>query len=136
MQRAIATAMQIWHRFTLTRYLAASVIALVADVAVFSLLRMVDIYVGFAGVAGYCVGIVVHWSISSKFVFVGRAKEGEGTYLQQALFAGSALLGLAITFITISLLSHLGFTAFYAKSTAVGLSFFAVFITREFGVFK
>ncbi len=129
------SALQIWHRFTITRYLVASVVALALDVAVFSVLRTIGMYAGIAGAIGYCAGIVVHWLISASFVFTGRAKTGNASYVQRALFAGSALLGLGITIITISVLSSLGFNAMYAKTFAVALSFFAVYAVREFSVF-
>ncbi len=136
MNRAISSALHLWQRFTFTRYLAASVVALAIDVAVFTALHMLGLYAGLAGAIGYTAGIIVHWIISAQIVFTGRAKKGSGLHLQKVLFAGSALLGLAITFITISMLSSIGVPALYAKIAAVGISFFAVFATREFAVFK
>lgn len=136
MNRVILSAVHIWQRFTFTRYLAASVIALAADTAVFLTVQMMGLYAGIAGAIGYSVGIIIHWLISANIVFVGRTKTGSPAYIQQTLFAGSAILGLVITLTTISVLSNMGFAPIFAKLVAVGLSFFAVFAVREFGVFK
>ena len=52
MDRAIASALVLWHRFTITRYLAASIIALAFDVALFSSLVAVGSDPTIASAAG------------------------------------------------------------------------------------
>ena len=136
MDRAITSALNIWHRFTLTRYLAASVAALGFDVTVFSLLVFTGLAAVWASAVGYTSGIVVHWFVSSNFVFTGKTREGSGLQLQRLLFAGSALLGLAITVVTISLLSNAGISPLPAKGAAVIISFVAVYAARKWGVFR
>ena len=136
MDRAISSALGIWNRFTLTRYLAASVVALAFDLAVFSTLLALHIGAATASALGYCAGIVVHWLVSSNFVFTGKTREGAALQWQRIMFAGSALLGLAITVITVSVLSGWGMHPIAAKALAILISFIAVYVTRKWGVFK
>ncbi len=136
MDRAITSALNFWHRFTLTRYLAASVAALAFDVAVFASLVFTGMAAMWASAVGYTAGIVVHWFVSSNFVFTGKTRKGTGLQLQRLLFAGSALLGLAITVATISILSGAGLHPLPAKGVAVVISFVAVYAARKWGVFR
>jgi putative flippase GtrA len=136
MERAIASAMQLWQRFTITRYLVASVIALAFDVALFSSLVAVEIDPTLASAAGYCAGIVVHWMVSANFVFAGKAREGAALHIQRALFAGSALAGLGITVATVEILGRVGVHPIPSKAVAVAVSFFAVYALRKWGVFR
>lgn len=136
MDRAIASALQLWQRFTLTRYLAASVIALAFDVALFSSLVAVAIDPTLASATGYCAGIVVHWMVSANLVFTGKTRTGAALQIQRALFAGSALAGLGITVATVELLGRAGIHPIPSKAVAVAISFFAVYGLRKWGVFK
>jgi putative flippase GtrA len=136
MDRALSSALDLWQRFTITRYLAASIVALAFDVAIFSSLVAVTVAPTWASAIGYCAGIVIHWFVSANFVFTGKAREGSALQWQRVLFAGSALLGLAITVGTVSLLTEIGMHAVAAKAVAVGLSFVAVYAARKWGVFK
>lgn len=136
MERAIASALDIWQRFTFTRYLAASVVALAFDMATFSSLVAMQFDATLASAIGYCVGIVIHWLVSANIVFAGKTREGAGLHLQQVLFAGSALAGLAITVGVVEILSDAGMHAIAAKGAAVGISFVAVYALRKWGVFR
>lgn len=136
MDRAITSALLFWHRFTITRYLAASIIALAFDVAIFASLVALAIDPTVASAAGYCAGIIVHWLVSANLVFVGKARKGTALQVQRALFAGSALVGLAITIATVELLGWAGSHPIWAKAVAVGISFTAVYALRKWGVFK
>ena len=136
MERAIASALQLWQRFTITRYLVASIIALAFDVALFSSLVTVDIDPTLASAGGYCAGIVVHWLVSANFVFTGKARDGAALHIQRALFAGSALAGLGITVATVELLGRAGVHPIPSKGAAVAISFFAVYALRKWGVFR
>ncbi len=136
MDRAFASALQLWHGFTLTRYLVASVIALAFDVALFSTLVAVEVDPTLASAIGYCAGIVIHWLVSANVVFTGKTREGVGLHIQRALFAGSALVGLAITVGTVELLGRLGVHPVPSKGVAVGISFIAVYAMRKWGVFR
>ncbi len=136
MERAISSALGIWRRFTITRYLAASIIALAFDVALFSTIVALGRDPTIASAVGYCAGIVVHWMVSANVVFTGKTRDGAALHIQRALFAGSALVGLAITVATVELLSRASFHAVAAKGVAVGGSFIAVYAMRKWGVFR
>jgi putative flippase GtrA len=136
MERTITSALDIWHRFTLSRYLLASVVALGCDVAVYFALVGMSLDTTFASALGYSIGIIVHWLISSQIVFVGKLREGTALHLQRALFAGSALLGLGITVGIVAMFTSMGSDALTAKIAAIIVSFIAVYATRKWGVFK
>jgi putative flippase GtrA len=136
MDRTLASARSIWQQFTLTRYLAASVIALAFDLAVFGMGISLGFDPALASAVGYCLGIVVHWLVSAQYVFVGKRRDGAALQLQRALFAGSALVGLGITVGVVALASASGLSTMTAKGAAVGISFLAVYALRKWGVFR
>ncbi|PHR16556.1 MAG: polysaccharide biosynthesis protein GtrA [Sphingopyxis sp.] len=124
------------NRFSITRYLLASVVSLAFDVALFMVLVAFMVDPGWASAAGYSAGIVVHWFISSSFVFPGKARGGAALHLQRLGFIGTAVLGLGITVSMVSGLSSAGVQPVMAKAAAVAVSFFAVYLTRKYGVFR
>ena len=136
MDRTIASALNIWHRFTITRYLVASVIALAFDVALFASMVTLGVDPTMASALGYCTGIIVHWMVSANIVFTGKTRDGAALHVQRVLFAGSAMVGLAITVVTVELLGRAGLYAIAAKGVAVGVSFGAVYAMRKWGVFR
>lgn len=136
MDRAVASALVLWHRFTITRYLAASVIALVFDVGLFSSLVAMAIDPTIASAAGYGIGIVIHWMVSANIVFTGKTRDGTALQIQRALFAGSALVGLGITVSTVEILGRFGLDPLASKAVAIGISFVAVYGMRKWGVFR
>lgn len=126
----------ILNRFAITRYLLASVVSLAFDVALFMVLVAFLVDPGWASAAGYSAGIVVHWVISSSFVFPGKARNGAALQLQRIGFIGTAVLGLGITVSMVSWLVDVGAAPVLAKAAAVVVSFFAVYLTRKYGVFR
>ena len=134
--RGLPAPLAFLHRYSLTRYLLASVVSLAFDVALFLVLVAFAVEAGLASAVGYSAGIVVHWLISASFVFPGKARAGAGLMLQRAGFAGTAVLGLAITVGIVSWLSELGVAPVAAKGVAVAVSFFAVYFARKHGVFR
>ena len=81
-----------------TRYIAASVISLGVDFAVFMAALTLGAPPAIAAATGYIAGIICHWAISSRFVFAGQmAATASGRQQQQALFVLSALVGLGLT---------------------------------------
>jgi putative flippase GtrA len=136
MERAISSAIGIWQRFTFTRYLVASVISLAFDVAIFSSMVALGISAAVSSAAGYCAGIVIHWIVSANFVFTGKARDGPALHWQRILFAGSALLGLAITVGTVALLTGWNVHPVPAKAVAIIVSFGVVYAARKWGVFQ
>ena len=136
MDRAITSALVLWHRFTITRYLAASIIALAFDVALFSSLVAMAVDPTLASAAGYTAGIVIHWLVSANIVFTGKTRNGAALHIQRALFAGSALVGLGLTVVTVEILGRAGIHAIPSKGAAIGISFVAVYAMRKWGVFR
>ena len=119
-----------------SRYLAASVVALAFDMGSFLLLLAVGIAAAPASALSYSLGIVVHWFISSRAVFVaGVAARGPARTRQKALFVASALIGLALTAGIVGLGSTLGLDPRLAKIAAVGVSFAATWLLRARIVF-
>jgi len=123
-------------RFSITRYLLASIVSLAFDVALFMVLVAFMTDPGWASAAGYTAGIVVHWLISSSFVFPGKTKDGAALQLQRLGFIGTAVLGLGITVSIVSSLTGFGILPVVAKGAAVFVSFFAVYAARKYGVFR
>ncbi|MEP2990554.1 MAG: GtrA family protein [Parasphingorhabdus sp.] len=124
------------NRFSITRYLLASIVSLAFDVALFMVLVAFLFDPGISSAAGYSAGIVVHWLISSSFVFPGKTRDGAALQLQRLGFMGTAILGLGITVSIVSWLTELGALPVLAKGAAVFVSFFAVYLTRKYGVFR
>lgn len=124
------------NRFSITRYLLASIVSLAFDVALFMVLVSFLFDPGIASALGYSAGIVVHWLISSSFVFPGKTRQGAALQLQRLGFVGTAVLGLGITVAIVSALTEIGIMPVIAKGVAVVVSFFAVYVTRKYGVFR
>lgn len=124
------------NRFSLTRYLLASVVSLAFDVALFMVLVAFLVDPGWSSAAGYSAGIVVHWLISSSFVFPGKSRDGAALQLQRLGFIATAVLGLGITVSMVSGLTSAGVLPVMAKAAAVAVSFVAVYLTRKYGVFR
>lgn len=118
------------------RYLLASVLALAADIGCFLVLLQLAMPPASASAIGYALGIVVHWLLSSRAVFVGHVAPGGARRLRQkALFAGSALIGLALTTAIVGLATLIGLDPRLAKLVAVGVSFATTWALRQRVVF-
>lgn len=119
-----------------SRYLAASVVALGFDMGSFLVLLALGLPAAPAAALSYSLGIVVHWFISSRAVFVtGVAERGPARTRQKAMFVASALVGLALTAGIVGLGSALGLDPRLAKIAAVGVSFAATWLLRARIVF-
>ena len=99
---SLPAPLAVLNRFSITRYLLASVVSLAFDVALFMVLVAFLVDPGWASAAGYSAGILVHWLISSSFVFPGKARDGVALQLQRLGFIGTAILGLGITVAIVS----------------------------------
>jgi len=133
---ALPGPLAVLNRFSITRYLLASIVSLAFDVALFMVLVAFMFDPGISSAVGYSAGIVVHWLISSSFVFPGKTRDGTALQLQRLGFIGTAILGLGITVSTVSWLTDMGALPVVAKGVAVFSSFFAVYLTRKYGVFR
>ena len=119
-------------------YLAASGLALCTDAGLFLLLLDAGLAPVAASALGYAMGILVHWLVSSRLVFVdGIAARGTGgRQRQKFLFVGSALAGLAITTAIVGGGSLFGLDARIAKLVAIVISFQATYLLRRHIVFR
>jgi putative flippase GtrA len=117
------------------RYGLASTLALACDVAIYALALRMPTAPAAAGALGYATGLLVHYALSSGWVFPDRT--GERRILPTfAKFAASGLMGLIMTTAVIGLLTETGMSsAFVAKAVAVALTYFAVFLVRRRYVF-
>lgn len=118
------------------RYIAASAAALSVDFALFMAALSLGVPPTLAAAIGYMAGIVCHWLISSRIVFVGRlAKIGADRWQQQVLFVGSAAVGLGITMAIVGVGSSYGLDPRIAKAVAIVVSFQAAYLLRRKIVF-
>lgn len=121
----------------LIRYGLASVAALAADMGVFLALLASGLAAAPASALGYSIGIVTHWLISSRAVFVGRvAQRGPDRTRQKALFVGSAFIGLALTTAIVGAGELAGVDPRLAKLVAIVTSFAATWLLRSRIVFR
>ena len=118
------------------RYIGASAASLGVDFATFMLALSVGVPPALAAACGYIVGILCHWLLSSKLVFVGQvAADAAARRQQQVLFVLSALVGLGITTAIVGIGSHYGLDPRIAKGFAIVVSFQATYVIRKKVVF-
>ncbi len=120
-------------RLMLARYLIVSIGALCVDTALFLALSQWLMPAGWAAFLGYATGLLVHWSLSVRFVFGDGARPPSRG--QRASFVLSGLIGLALTVGTVSALGAVGTPAALAKAMAVLVSFTTVYLVRKHVVF-
>jgi putative flippase GtrA len=121
----------------LVRYLLASALALAVDFAAFLLLLRAGMMAAPASALGYSCGIVAHWLLSSRKVFVGGvARRGPERTRQKVLFVMSALLGLALTTAIVGTASRAGLDPRLAKLAAIAVSFATTWLLRERLIFR
>jgi putative flippase GtrA len=120
------------------RYVAVSVGALAADMAVFLMLLSAGLPSVAASAIGYSVGILAHWILSSRTVFQDRVSErGTAARTQQkAMFVMSALLGLLLTMAIVGAGTAVGVDPRLAKICAIGASFLLTFLLRSVVIFR
>ena len=119
----------------LSRYTLASVAALGADFTFYVLLISASVKPTLAGIAGYAVGIIIHYVLSTRYVFY-HAVASKSEQRQFVEFAFSGIAGILLTGFIIALSTGpLGMSAIAAKVIAVTISFAAVFAIRRSFVF-
>ena len=125
------------RRIMLLRYLLASVGALAVDMGSFLALLALGVAPVLGSAAGYSLGIVAHWLLSSRAVFADSVAEERGARTRQkALFVGSALVGLALTTVIVGSGTALGLDSRLSKIIAIGVSFTATWLLRKRIVFQ
>jgi len=121
----------------LVRYVTASALALGVDLGTFLALLHLGLAPALAATIGYGLGIVAHWLLSSRTVFPADAlRSGARRTVQKALFAGSALAGLALTTGIVALGTAWQFDPRLSKLGAIVASFALTWILRERIVFR
>jgi putative flippase GtrA len=118
-----------------SRYSLTSVVALAADFAIYVALFAGSVKASIAGVAGYGMGMLVHYLLSSRFVFdTGRSQKSDGRRFVE--FALSGLVGITLTGFVIAVATEgCGLGPIAAKIIAAAISFAAVFAIRRRFVF-
>jgi putative flippase GtrA len=125
------------RRIMLLRYLLASVGALAVDMGSFLALLALGVMPVLASAAGYSLGIVAHWLLSSRAVFSDSvAEERIARTRQKALFVVSALIGLALTTVIVAAGTAAGSDSRVAKLVAIGASFTVTWLLRKRVVFQ
>lgn len=119
------------------RYALASVAALGVDIACFLLLLEGGAQPMAASAIGYSLGIIIHWLLSTRFVFAGAMDSaGLERVRQKGLFVATALLGLAITTLLVGGGHSLGLDPRAAKGAAIVVSFLATYGARRATIFR
>ena len=132
----IARAANYVWRIRYARYLLASGSALAADLSLFMILLSADTPPAPAAATGYMAGLIVHWLMSSRFVFSrGPAPFVSRRRRQKILFVLSAFLGLSLTSAVVGVGSQFGLDPRLAKLIAIAISFQATYILRRSVVF-
>lgn len=122
---------------TYNRYLLASVAALGFDSVCFLILLEAGASSVAASAMGYVLGLVMHWLISTRFVFMGAVQSaGAGRTGQKMLFILTGLLGLAITMAIMGVGEWVGQEPRLAKIVAIVASFQATYLIRRLLVFR
>jgi len=123
-------------RLTYVRYVVASAGALGLDSATFLGLLSLGFASLYAAATGYMLGMVFHWLMSSRAVFVGRlAEEGAARRQQQGMFVASALAGLTITLGIIGFADLVSTDPRPAQLVAIAISFQVTYVLRKKLVF-
>lgn len=117
---------------TLLRYLVASALSLCVDMGSFTLLLAIGALAAPAAAAGYALGILAHWLISSRKVFSDSvAARGPARTKQKAMFVVSALIGLGITTAVVGGGTLAGIEPHLAKLVAILASFTVTWLLRS-----
>jgi putative flippase GtrA len=119
----------------LSAYTIVSAVALAVDLVVFNALQLSGLRASVAGIAGYGVGLLLHYILSKRYVFAPRANEK--TEAQRfGEFCLSGAIGALLTWFIIAVATDwLHTPAMVGKIVAVGISFIVVFLLRKSIVF-
>ena len=125
MQAAISSTLTKLRDIRFVRYVLASVGALAVDVGSFLALLSIGMIAAPASAIGYSLGILAHWLMSSRAVFVGDVAE-----------RGIARTGLALTTAIVGVSDWSGIDPRLAKVAAIVVSFFVTWLIRSRIVFR
>ncbi|WP_420144458.1 GtrA family protein [Sphingobium sp.] len=119
-------------RLMFARYLLASIAALSCDFAIFLALDHGGATPLIAASAGYTIGLIVHWIVSTRFVFI---MDHGPTHIQRVGFIITAGVGMATTMALVGALSAAGMSPAIAKLLSVPASFIIVYAIRKYVLF-
>lgn len=129
------TTSLVW-RITYARYVMASATALAADLSLFMTLLHVGMAAAPAAAISYCLGLFVHWMVSSRVVFPNQLRPfASQRRKQKLLFVASTGVGLAVTTAIVGTSGTMGLDPRIAKLIAAALSFQITYILRKTVVF-
>ncbi len=118
-----------WNGFC---FLQAGLAAFALDIAVFLLALAAGILAAPAAALSYAVGALLHGLLCNRTVFVEHtATISQLRARQQHMFFASALIGLAVTYAMVALLTGAGFSPLAARVIALVASFHASFLIRR-----
>jgi putative flippase GtrA len=121
---------------TYARYFLASAVALATDMGTYLALLRLGVSPVPSAVSGYAVGVIVHWLLSSRFVFgSGHQMKGTRRWRAKALFAATAAMGIAVTAGIVALAVSQGLAPVAAKLIAIAVSFNVTYVSRRWLVF-
>lgn len=117
-------------------YTASSLVALLVDYGTYWLLAAAwGMELGSAAAIGYMTGLAVSYLLLTRAVFLQR-RHASRPAIEMLLFFVSGILGVTLTYLTVSALSRLaGADLHTAKLAAVGVSFVTVYLFRKTVVF-
>lgn len=125
----------VWWR-QVVAYGLVSTLALAIDTGLFLALMSWNFASVIAASLGYLAGLLLHFALSSRFVFDGVAT-GRPQARLLTEFAASGLAGLAVTAATVAVAVDVaGLEPPVAKLGAIALSFGIVFLLRRHLVFS
>lgn len=125
------------HAVEFTFYFLSSTVALLVDYGSYRLLVGHHLLgLPQAAATGYAIGLIAAYFIITAKVFTdGWLRENR--VAEALLFSLSGALGIALTFLTVTLyVSMIGEHVNSAKTVAVVVSFIGVYLFRKFVVFK
>lgn len=119
------------------KYVFVSAIALFLDYGIyFSLVGMTQLELPLAAAIGYSGGLSLAYFLMTRLVFERRWLE-KNQALEMTMFLMSGALGISITYVAVAGYTFLvGPETFNAKSLAVVVSFFSVYLFRKWFVFR
>lgn len=119
-------------RHDLSRYFAASLVALALDVAVLSLcLRALQLSLAWSASIGFVAGAIVAYLLSIRWVFRNRAF-GDAPALEFLTFVGIGVAGLGVTQLVLWLgVTQLHVLAELVKLSAAGITFVFNYLVRR-----
>lgn len=122
-----------------------SVLCLAIDVVALWLLVRLGMLPALAGMLSYMLGLVVHYILSVRHVFVVKTTTKSSAPNHQHMahhvkyFIGYFLTGLAGGFLTAAIIEmgeRLSVSLVFSKAVAIGVAFFVVYGLRKYAVFR